>query len=111
MITKTPKKASQKDWHPERIKAALRIEAGLTLKRLALLHGLKDSSSLSAALVRSHPLNEMRIAEALKRPPQEIFPSRYFEDGTRKPQGFHALQCTNDRAAPGELPERAELAA
>ncbi len=94
MTNKRSKKASRADWHPEEIKAALRIKAGMTLKRLALKHGLKDSSSLSAAWVRSHPLNEKRIADELGLPPGDIWPSRYNEDGTRKPQGFNALKST-----------------
>jgi len=47
--------------------------------------------------VRSYPLNEKRIADALGLHPKEIWPSRYNEDGTRKPQGFRVLQqkkCT-----------------
>ena len=93
MNTKTPKKASQEDWHPADVIAALR-KRGITLRALAVQHGLKDSSSMSAALVRSLPANEKRIADALGLHPKDIWPSRYHEDGTRKPQGFRAIQCT-----------------
>lgn len=87
------KKASHKDWHPADIKAALH-KKGITLRELAKRHGLKDSSSMSAALVRSLPANEKRIAAALGLHPKEIWPSRYFENGEHRPQGFRAMQST-----------------
>ena len=93
MNTQAPKKASQEDWHPADVIAALR-KRGITLRALAAMHGIKDSSSFSAALVRSLPANEKRIADALEMHPKDIWPSRYFEDGTRKPQGFRAIQST-----------------
>ncbi len=93
MNAKDPKKASQEDWHPADVIAALR-KRGITLRALAVMHGIKDSSSFSAALVRSLPANEKRIADALEMHPKDIWPSRYFEDGTRKPQGFRAIQRT-----------------
>lgn len=98
MNTKAPKKASQEDWHPARVKMELHIR-GITLRALALQYGIKDSSSFSAALVRSLPTNEKRIADALGLHPKEIWPSRYFDDGSRKPQGFRAIQCTAAAAA------------
>ncbi|WP_416243435.1 helix-turn-helix domain-containing protein [Azospira sp. APE16] len=95
MATNCNKNTSQ-DWHPADIKAALH-KAGKTLKSIAADYGLTSSSTLSAALVRSYPVNEKRIAKALGMHPMEIWPSRYNEDGTRKPQGFQVLQqkkCT-----------------
>lgn len=98
MSSKDPKKASQKqDWHPEDIKAALR-KKGITLSRLAQMYGLSDSTSFSACLVRSSPANEKRIGEQLGMHPKELWPTRYNEDGTRKPVGSHALKCTADNA-------------
>lgn len=93
MATDTTKKASQKDWHPAKIKMELHMR-GITLSGLAEAHGLTSSSTLSAALTRSYPANERRIADAIGVHPKTIWPSRYFDDGTRKPQGFRALQCT-----------------
>ena len=93
MITKAPKKASRTDWQPEDVIHALR-KKNLTLAGIARAHGLRDSSSLSAALVRSYPANEKRIADALGVHPKDIWPSRYFENGQRRPQGFRALQST-----------------
>lgn len=93
MNTQAPKKTSQEDWHPADVVASLR-KRGITLRALAIQHGLKDSSSFSAALVRSLPANEKRIADALDLHPKDIWPSRYNADGSRKPQGFRALQST-----------------
>lgn len=93
MNAQAPKKASQEDWHPADVIASLR-KRGITLRALAVQHGLKDSSSMSAALVRSLPVNEKRIADALDIHPMVIWPSRYEADGSRKPQGFRALQST-----------------
>lgn len=93
MTTSSPKKASHQDWHKEDVKAALR-KKNITLKALADQHGLTSSSPLSAALERSYPINERRIADALGLHPKDIWPSRYFEDGSRRPQGSHALKST-----------------
>lgn len=107
MNAKDPKKASQDDWHPEDIKAALR-KKGITLSLLAAKHNLKDSSSFSACLVRPMKANEERIAAAMNMHPKDLWPSRYNSDGSRKLQGIHAIsqstrlvrQCNgNDRLA------------
>lgn len=90
MNTEAPKKASQEDWHPEDIKAALR-KKGITLTLLAAQHNIKDSSSFSACLVRPMKANEERIAKALEMDPKDLWPSRYNEDGSRKPQGIKAI--------------------
>lgn len=96
MANNNAKKTSQEDWHPADIKAALE-KKGWTLLALAQHHGIKGSSSLSHTFERSFPLNEKRIADAIGVPPQEIWPSRYYEDGTKKPRGLRgrrALQST-----------------
>jgi lambda repressor-like predicted transcriptional regulator len=99
------KKASQEDWHPADVIAALR-KKGITLRSIADKAGLASgSSTLSAALTRSLPANEKRIADALGIHPMVIWPSRYNADGTIKPRGFRALQfnarenARNGRAA------------
>lgn len=89
------KKAGLEDWHPADIVAALK-KAGYTLSKLAFEHGLKDSSGLSVALVRSFPKGEQRIAKALGIEPKVIWPTRYNEDGTRKPSGARALNVTRE---------------
>ena len=84
---------SVNDWHPSQVKSALNM-AGYTLSSLAEKHGLRNGSCLSPALVRSFPLGEKRIADALGLHPKDIWPSRYEKDGTRKLVGFHAIQST-----------------
>lgn len=93
MATNTTKKPVVEDWHPAKIKMELHMR-GITLSGLAKAHGLNSSTTLSAALTRSYPANEKRIADAIGKHPMEIWPSRYNKDGTRKPQGFRAVQCT-----------------
>jgi Ner family transcriptional regulator len=93
MANHPAKKASQEDWHPAKVKMELHIR-GITLAGLAEAHGLTSSSTLSAALTRSYPANEKRIADAIGVHPKEIWPSRYEVDGTRKQQGFRAMQSS-----------------
>lgn len=99
MNEKDQKKASAgeetlaQDWHPADIKAALH-KAGRTMASLAKHHGLKGSGTLSKALRFSFPMAEKRIADALGVHPKEIWPSRYYDTGERKLQGFHAIQST-----------------
>lgn len=93
MTTNTAKKAGLKDWHPADIKAALE-KAGWSLAELAREHDLSSSSSLSHTFTSSYPLNERRIANALGVPPQTIWPSRYYPDGTPRPRGIRALRAT-----------------
>lgn len=90
--------APDTDWHPAQILAALNM-AGWTLASLAEHYHLTDGTSFSAAMRRSFPLGEKRIAETLGLHPKEIWPSRYEKDGTRKLVGFHALQSTRRRKA------------
>ncbi len=92
MAIPSAKKLSKQDWHPADIKAAL-DKAGWTLRSLAAHHGIKGSSTLSHTLAeRSYPANERRIAEAIGVPVQEIWPSRYYPDGTKKPRGLRAIR-------------------
>ena len=89
------KKSSREDWHPADIVAALR-KSGYTLSKLAFECGLRDSSGLSVAMIRSFPKGEQRIAKALGIHPKVIWPSRYNDDGTRKPTGLRALHITRE---------------
>lgn len=91
MASNSTKKTSREDWHPADIKAAL-DKAGWTLRALAAHHGIKASSTLSHTFERSYPLNEKRIADAIGVTPQEIWPSRYYDDGSKKPRGLRALR-------------------
>ena len=97
MATNSTKKASREDWHPADIKAAL-DKAGWTLRALAKHHGLSSSTTLSHTFLRSYPLNEKRIADAIGVTPQEIWPSRYDEEGTKKPRGLRALRLKSTQS-------------
>lgn len=100
MATKPAQKASQGDWHPADIKAALE-KAGWTLRALAAHHGLSSSTSISHTFLRSLPLNERRIADALGVPVQKIWPSRYNPDGTPKPRGLRGMRSNAQSTAAG----------
>lgn len=92
MQPKADKKASLQDWHPADIKAAL-DKKGWTLISLSKHHGLKSSSPLSHTLMQSMPRNEKRIADAIGVPVQEIWPSRYYADGTPRPRGLRGMRA------------------
>lgn len=87
MANNSTKKASQKDWHPADIVAALR-KRGYTLRDIAREEGLQDSSTLSKAMVQSYPAGERRLAKYAGVPVQDMFPTRYYEDGTKIPRGI-----------------------
>jgi lambda repressor-like predicted transcriptional regulator len=91
MASNTAKKPAAQDWHQADIIAALR-KKGITLAGLARAYGLKSSSTLSHTFLRSYPLNEKRIADAIGVHPMELWPSRYNKDGTVKLRGFRAIQ-------------------
>lgn len=94
MANNTAKKASQEDWHPADILAAFH-KRGITLLELSRRLGLKGSSTLSKAMVdTAYPINEKRLADALELSPQDIWPTRYNADGTRKSFGLRALKST-----------------
>ena len=88
MTNVTAKKTSQKDGHPSDIKAAIN-KNGYTLSDIAKAEGLLSSSSLSAAMhSKSYPINELRLAKYACVPVQEMFPERYYSDGTKRPRGI-----------------------
>ena len=81
------KKTSREDWHPADILAALH-KRGLTLRDIARHYGLKDSSTLSKAMIQSYPAAERRLADAAEVPVHVMFASRYNPDGTPIPRGI-----------------------
>jgi len=70
------------DMHPADIIASLRKQ-GTTLAAVSREAGLA-SSTLANAQIRHWPKGERLIAEALKKRPEEIWPSRYPECGSFK---------------------------
>jgi putative transcriptional regulator, nlp len=98
-MAKHNQKSNKQDWHPADIKAALE-KRGWTLRALAAYHGIRGAGTLSHTFLRSYPRNEQRIADAIGVPVQEIWPSRYNPDGTKKPRGLRAMRIKRfDRAA------------
>ena len=67
------------DWHPEQIKAAVRMR-GPSLDALSRNHGY-ERSACRYALRRPWPAVEKIIADALGLSPQAIWPSRYDAKG------------------------------
>jgi Ner family transcriptional regulator len=74
------------DWHPEDIKAAIR-KTGTTLSDLSRAAGFSEGAAKRALLI-PWPRMEAAIATRLGRAPQEIWPSRYTQDGLPK-AGLH----------------------
>lgn len=70
---------NKNDWHPADIIASLRKQ-GTTLAAVSREAGL-GSSTLANALTRHWPKGERLIADALKKQPEEIWPSRYQDTG------------------------------
>lgn len=70
---------SRKLWHPEEIKAAVRMR-GTTLTQLALDNGLPEWAC-RVALVRVHHDGQEAIARFLRMPPKALWPGRYHDDG------------------------------
>jgi len=68
----------KQDWHPADIIAAFRKKK-TTLAAVSRLAGL-SSSTLANALTRPWPKGEKLIADALSVAPNEIWPSRYFDE-------------------------------
>ncbi|MBG0752260.1 helix-turn-helix domain-containing protein [Pectobacterium colocasium] len=67
------------DWHQADIIAALR-KKGTTVTEVSRNAGL-SSTTLANALSRPWPKGEYLIAQAIGIAPEEIWPSRYFENG------------------------------
>jgi Ner family transcriptional regulator len=73
------------DWHPADVKCALE-KAGWSLRQLSRHHGYSETF---LALVFQLPYTtrkaERCVAEAIGHTPEDIWPSRFNSDGTRKP--------------------------
>lgn len=76
------KKASPQDWHPADICAAVR-KRGTSLRKLSVASGFQ-TRALSHALSQPYWKAQEIIATFLGVTPQEIWPSRYHPDGSRK---------------------------
>jgi len=78
----TPKKPVVEDWHRADIKAALE-KLGYSLSRFSLENGYSRTAA-QCALRMEWPLMERLIANTIGVPVQQIWPSRYHPDGSRK---------------------------
>ncbi|HET6182780.1 MAG TPA: helix-turn-helix domain-containing protein [Acetobacteraceae bacterium] len=74
---KTPPPGS--DWHPADVLAALK-KRGRTLAGISVAHGYHPTAA-GKALKRPWPAMQAIIARELGLTPQEIWPSRYDEEG------------------------------
>ena len=85
-----------KDWHPEDVRAAIR-KSGVSLPALAARCGC-SAAAVQGALYRRLPRVQALIATHLGISPQQIWPSRYDEDGKpiqlqrgRKPRSITSI--------------------
>jgi Ner family transcriptional regulator len=84
-----PKKPAQGDWPPHLILYHL-YENGTSYARVSRLNGYCSTAAMLVNF-RQWPKMEAIIAKAIGVTPQEIWPSRYNEDGTPK-LGAHTKQ-------------------
>lgn len=77
----TTEEAEPPKWHPELIKAQIRMR-GQTLTALAIKNGLHESAC-RAALKRSQPEAERVISHYLNVPLHDLWPDRYDANGDR----------------------------
>jgi len=91
-----PKKPASESWHPAFIVYQLRLR-GLSLRRLARLHGFSESAC-TTAIHYPVPRIERLIADAVGVQPQEIWPARYNPDGTPK-RGLHSKKGSTSARA------------
>lgn len=100
-VAKTP----DGDWHPEEIKAAVRMSGRrMSLQKLSLDSGLHIRAA-DRALRLPHYEGELAIAKLLGLTPFDIWPSRHEADGTRACQvrvRYHAIP----EAEPGHCESR-----
>lgn len=76
------KKPASKDWHKADIIAAVR-KTGTSLRAMSRKNGLAHTA-IGNALHIPAPKYERMIAERLNMTPQQIWPSRYHDDGSPK---------------------------
>jgi len=84
-VKKTPKKPASKDWHKADIICGL-WKLKTSIQKLSREHGYVGNG-LELAIRKPWPRAQRIIAEALGVTPQEIWPSRYLQDGSPKGRG------------------------
>lgn len=81
-------------WHPEEIKAAIRMR-GSSMAELSRQNGY-GISAVRQVLRRPWPAIEQLVADHLGVPPQEIWPDRYGDDGLPNRLLFGRVKFTPD---------------
>jgi Ner family transcriptional regulator len=76
--------STQEDWHPADVLAALK-KRGHSLAGLSVANGYHPTAA-GKALKQSWPAVERIVAAALAVTPQEIWPSRYDDEGRPLPR-------------------------
>jgi Ner family transcriptional regulator len=85
------------DWHPEKIKAEIRMQ-GSTLRALSRTKGFSRGAA-TVTLLRPWPQMEAAISAFLGVPAASIWPSRYDETGNPLPGLYSAMAKRSRRAA------------
>ncbi|CAA0088210.1 Uncharacterised protein [Starkeya nomas] len=96
---------SNGDWHPEEIKAAVRMR-GSSFEKLSRDNRLSEGACRVAAR-RPHFEGERAIAAFLDLSPRKIWPSRYRKNGSRIPGHRNRRDVRSGEAACQRLIERA----
>ena len=73
----------QRNWHPEQVKAEVRLRTGKSLSELSLEHGLPEHALRTCLYRTCYVLAELVIADILDLSPRQIWPSRFRPDGAR----------------------------
>lgn len=96
---------TQRNWHPEQIKAELRMRTGKSLSQLSLENGLPEHAIRTALYRTCHVEAELVIAEILGLSPRQIWPSRFRPDGSR----LHPLRQQRVEGTTPSLPHNDQL--
>lgn len=84
---------AKQDWHSADIIAAVR-KTGTNLRQLAVDNGL-HKNACQQAVHKPYEKAEQVIAKQINQAPQEIWPSRYHANGSRK-RGFYKKTTTTE---------------
>lgn len=96
--------ASQKNMHPEQLKAELRMRTGKSLSELSLERGLPEHAFRTCLYRTCYPLAELEIADIMGSSPQQLWPSRFKGDGSR----VHPAR-THSKATTAHFPRNNQL--
>ena len=75
--------SEKRNWHPEQVKAEVRIRTGKSLSQVSLDNGLPEYACRTALYRTCYVDAELVIADILGLSPRQIWPSRFRPDGAR----------------------------